>query len=201
MLTCPRPSLHPHRWNFPFFFFFQTLIKAPAGQQWIHCLLKSKIQAVSSRHWLPPRAPAAHPSWMGCTGGTSTYSIAPLPHRCPCSPPVGGFCRVSGHVYFEAGTPRPPLSVCPLSPAGPQSHKWPLCSSEEGWPRSAEAPPQVHTMVLDLEVISERVQASNPQMLIPLAPSRKRLPGDNTKPRLPPGTHASPQASPTVCLT
>lgn len=127
----------PTQVEFSFFFFFQTLIKAPAGQQWIHCLLKSKIQAVSSRHWLPPRAPAAHPSWMGCTGGTSTYSIAPPPHRCPCSPPVGEFCRVSGHVYFEAGTPRPPLSVCPLSPAGPQSHKWPLCSSEEGWPRKA----------------------------------------------------------------
>ena len=69
------------------------------------------------------------------------------------------------------------------------------------WSRSAEAPPQVHMMVLDLEVISERVQAGSPQMLTPFAPLRKRLPGDNAKPRPPPRTRASPRASPTVCLT
>ena len=63
-----------------FFFFFQTLIKAPAGQQWIHCLLKSKIQAVSGRHWLPPRAPAAHPTgWAVLGAPPPTVSHPPPP--------------------------------------------------------------------------------------------------------------------------
>lgn len=127
-------GLHPHRWNFPLFFFFQTLIKAPCGQQWIHCLLKRKIQAVAGRHWLPPRAPVAHPSWMGCIGGTSTHSIAP--HLLPMFSSSCGVLQSQWSCVLEPGTPRPPECL-PLSPAGPQSHKRPLCSSEEGWPRKA----------------------------------------------------------------
>lgn len=73
-----------------FHFFFQTLIKAPAGQQWIHCLWKSKIQAVSQQTLAASQGPAAHPSWMGCTGGTSTYSIAPVP--------------VAAHVLLQLGS-------------------------------------------------------------------------------------------------
>ena len=117
-----------------FFFFFQTLIKAPGCQQWIHCLLKSKIQALSGRHWLPPRAPAAHPSWMGCTGGTSTHSVAP--RLLPMSSSRCGVLQSQWSCVLEPGTPRPPECL-PLPPAGPQSHKWPLCSSEESWPRKA----------------------------------------------------------------
>ena len=125
----------PTQVEFSTFFFFQTLIKAPAGQQWIHCLLKSKIQAVSGRHWLPPRAPAAHPSWMGCMGAPPpTVSHPPThPHRVLLQ--LWSFAESVVMHTLRQGPRGPP--VCPLSPAGPQSHKRPLCCSEEGWPRKA----------------------------------------------------------------
>ena len=112
LLTCPRPSLQPRRWNFPLlcFFFFQILIKVPASQQWPHCLLKSTLFLANTGYLPGPWRPAQ--AGMGAIG-SSWYH----PHSTPVLLQLVEFA-VSGHACFEPGTLKPHRALAPGSQQG-----------------------------------------------------------------------------------
>ena len=134
LLTCLRPSLHPHRWNFPPFFFFPNINQGPR-QSTVDSL--SLEEQDSSPFW-ETLAASQGPSGPPKLDGLSRGHLHPQcrPRLLPVSSSRCGVLQSQWSCVLEPGTPRPPECL-PLPPAGPQSHKRPLCSSEEGWPRKA----------------------------------------------------------------
>ena len=105
-LSQARPP--PTQVEFSTFFFFSNINQGPSRSTVDSLSLEEQDSSCFWQTLAASQGPSGPPNWMGCTGGTSTHSIAPPPPHRPCSPPVVEFCRVSGHAHFEAGTQMPP---------------------------------------------------------------------------------------------
>lgn len=99
----------------------QILIKAPASQQWTHCLVKSKqLLAASQGLGGPPElGPVA-------VGRTPALGSPPTPLL-----QLVELCRVKG-CFESTGSHMEGLHRTPLFPAGPQSRDELLCCYGEG---------------------------------------------------------------------